>query len=117
MNAGATQVGRKHVHEMQPYGWVEMVDCVVEEREVPDYGKPVEVRTPGWSWGTTTYPHTRKATFVVGTVSASSYCGALWCGVAVSKPNSDRYPVGSRHECEIKRPSDLENGRTIYVAM
>jgi hypothetical protein len=67
-----------HVHEMQPYGWVRMINCRVEERQVPQYsynGSRFE------QTGTTT------AQFVVGTVEDSSYCGALWGGRTVDTPS------------------------------
>ena len=95
-----------HVHSMQPYGWVRMENCHVEERMVEQY-----------DWNC----HPRKiimvpARFVVGTVVESNYCGALLCGVRVGKPDNTRYPIGSTHACRIRSENDLKEGRTIDVA-
>lgn len=102
-----TTTTRKHRHEMQPYGWVEMTDCVVETRTT------IETRYD--NGGQRQREVTR--TYVRGTVTDSSYCGALLCGVPIAKATSDRYPVGSTYECRIKHDSDLERGLTVDVAM
>ena len=97
----------KFTHEMQPYGWVEMVDCVVETRT----SKETRYNFGGQQQVDVT------RTYVRGTVSRSSYCGALVCGVPLVKSTSDRYPVGSTYECRIRYERDLERGCTVDVAM
>jgi hypothetical protein len=105
MNAKTVELA-EFTHEMQPYGWVKIKDCVVETRtnQEVDYNNGRKLKDV-------------TRTYVRGTVIASSWCGALWCGVPVSKPRTDRYPVGSSYECRIKHESDLERGATVDVAM
>lgn len=95
-----------YTHVMQPYGWVKMRDCRVESREETyvDYNNGRKART-------------RHVTYVVGTVEASSYCGALLCGVPVVNATEKRYPPGSVHECRIRNASDLDRRQTVDVAM
>jgi hypothetical protein len=95
-----------HMHIMEPYGWVKMENCRVEERE--------ERR---WNFDKRAYDGTIVRKYVVGTVADSSYWVGLFCGVQLSKPRNDRYPVGSAYECRIRHESDLVRGETRDIAM
>lgn len=96
----------EHTHEVQPYGYVKIVNCRIEIRSVPVF-----------DFNSQRYTGLRSETYVVGTVAESSYCGVLVCGVPMVKPTSDRYPIGSTYECRIRYDSDLQRKRTVDVAM
>lgn len=93
-------------HEMQPYGWVHVENCHVKVVDVAQFDFNLQ-----------RYNGTRRAIMILGTVKESSYCGALLCGVPVVKATNTRYPVGSKHEFEIRWPSDFTHQRTVDVAM
>lgn len=101
------RVEMNHMHIMEPYGWVKMVDCRIERREQRRL-----------DFASQKYVTDGTATFVVGTVEDSDYCGALLCGVPVAGiGRKSRYPVGSAHECRIRHASDLERHETRDIAM
>lgn len=89
----------------EPYGHVKLTDCRFEVRQ----------RTR-WNFNTQSSVPDGEATFVIGTVVESSWCGALLCGVPIAKP-TERYPVGSTFEFRIRCESDLATNTTRYIAM
>jgi hypothetical protein len=91
-----------YTHEMQPYGWVKLKDCVVWEREVPTFDFRQQA-----------YTGKHKQLSITGTVTESKYCGALYFGVPVRTPDDRNYPPGSTHDFDVKHESDLERMCTV----
>ncbi len=94
-------IGTSFTYAEQPYGSVTFtVDNVqpdVQPHYFGEFAGPLK-GVPAWK--------------VEGVVTSSSWVGALWGGVAVTKANEGRHPIGSRisvlcNDDELRRQSKV----------
>lgn len=86
----------------EPYGWIAVEEAQLWARKV----------TRNWNG---TKSEAIEYT-VTGTVTGSSWCGALCCGVPVSKPR-EKYPKGSHQSFYWIKVEEWVEGQARHVAM
>jgi hypothetical protein len=79
----------KFKHIIEPYGWVKMENCELEERTFEGL------------------KGTYKSLAVVGRVVESRWNGVMFAGVAITKASSDQFPIGSQHVCRVTNEYEI----------